>query len=363
MAATTQQIRQAYKALGWEATESEIQDIQRNPDFWGSNTNTVADKLLNSARFHQQPKTEDNIKVAWKALYGVEPNPQQLNEVMRNTDFWGTNMGSHIQGIKQTGQYQANPGIKVEERARDEALTNNIKNGLGLDDEDIAKLDRNQMDFFGQIGAQMIDNIEKSIPAPTTFTAETFEELYTQARNNPKINQYYADVENRAVEDILNTVAQTQEDFNYIQTRQARQFTDQVEQLQGEVEQAGLLYSGKRREAEEKLREEQMGVVRSTISEAKRNLQEVGRKAEEQLGSEKVKQLNLQLAQNATYGQFVNPQVQAMMNKDNLQYQGYGTGITETDSGIGRAKQQEVTEEYQRLQNERLLLTNPNQMT
>lgn len=363
MAASREQIIQAYSAFGWKPTSKEIAEIRKESSFWGSTVDSIAGRLINSSRFASQPKNRTNVASAFKALLGYEPTSAQLNEVMKNRDFWGTNMAGVANGIRNTPAYRDNPGIKVEQRAQDEALISNIKQGLGLTDKEISQMSRDQMQFMGQIGAQMIDNIEKSIPAPTTFNAKTFQDLYQQARENPKINQYFEAVRGRSVEDILNSVAQMQEDFEYVQTQQAQQFTRQVEGLDAEIEQAGLLYSGIREKAEDQLREQQMGVIRSTQSEARRNLQSLGRQAESQLGTQAVQSLNLQLTQPSNFGQYTNQQVQNMMSTQNVQFQGYQQGVTKSDSQIGRQQQAQVQDEYNRLQQERLLLTNPQQMT
>jgi hypothetical protein len=218
--------------------------------------------------------------------------------------------------------------------------------------------------FYGTIGKQMMDNIEKSIPAPTTFNADTFKQLYEQAKNNPKINQFYEGIQSRKVEDILNNIAIAQQDYDFTNRQMATQFTEQVKNLAAQTEQAGMLYSGIRERNQAKLAEQQGQIIESTQAQAKRQLQDIGRQAEELLGSKAIQDLKLGLTQPTNLGVGIAPEVQQTMQQGpNLGYQAYGTAITSEQSALGQQKQAEIQAEYERLKAERTLLTNPQQST
>ena len=357
-------INQAYLAIfGAKPAESEIRDIMANPGYWGNNLNSVAQRLTESARFVNQPVNEDTITRAWKVFFGGPPEKSEINEILKTPQYWGRNVGVMKDRVLSSSRYVQNPGIKVAETVTNDTL-NPLLRQIGLSDDVINRLDPDTKMFYGTIGKQMMDNVEKSIPAPTTFNADTFQQLYNQAQNNPKIKQFYENIQSRKVEDIINNIAIAQEDYNYVNRQMATKFTDQVKDLASQTEQAGMLYSGIRDRNQAKLAEQQGEVIRSTQSQAKRQLQDIGRQAEELLGSKAVQDLKLGLTQPGNLGVGIAPEVQQNMQQGpNLGYQTYGTAITSEQSALGQQKQAEIQSEYERLKAERTLLTNPQQST
>jgi len=357
-------INQAYiKLFGSKPSESEIRDIMANPGYWGTSLNSVAQRLTESARFANQPVNEDTITRTWQTFFGSTPTQSEINEVLKTPQYWGRNVATLKEKVLSSSRYVQNPGIKVTETVTNETLNPLLKQ-IGLSDDVINRLDPDTKMFYGTIGKQMLDNVEKSIPAPTTFNADTFKQLYEQAQNNPKIKQYYEGIQSRKVEDILNNIAIAQEDYNFANRQMATKFTEQVKDLASQTEQAGMLYSGIRDRNQAKLAEQQSEVIRSTQFQAKRQLQDIGRQAEELLGSKALQNLQLGLTQPTNLGVGIAPEVQqSMQQAPNLGYQGYGTAITTEQSALGQQKQAEIQSEYERLKAERTLLTNPQQST
>lgn len=364
MALQREDINQAYlQIFGAKPSETEIRDIMANPGYWGTNLNSVATRLTESPRFVNQPVNKETITRTWKAFFGSDPTPSEIQEVLKTPQYWGTNLGTLKEKVQATTRFTQDPVIKVASNVTNETL-NPLLRQIGLSDDVIARLDPDTKMFYGTIGKQMMDNIEKSIPAPTTFTADTFKSLYEQARNNPKINQYYSDIQSRKVEDILNNIAVAQEDFDFTNRQMANTFTKQVEDLAAQTEQAGMLYSGVRQANEAKLAEQQQGVIRSSQFQAKQRLQDIGRQAEEILGTKAVNDLRLGLQQTNNLGTNINPNVaQNIQTNPNLGFVGYGTAISSEQSALGQQKQAEIQNEYERLKAERTLLTNPQQST
>ena len=364
MALQREDINQAYLAVfGDKPAESEIRDIMANPQYWGNNLNSVAQRLTESQRFVSQPVNADTITRAWKVFFGGPPEKSEIEGVLSAPQYWGRNLGTLKEKVQASSRYVQNPGIKVAGTVTNETL-NPLLRQIGLSDDVINRLDPDTKMFYGTIGKQMMDNIEKSIPAPTTFNADTFKNLYEQARNNPKINQYYSDIQTRKVEDILNNVAIAQQDYTYTQRNLASNFSQQVQDLANKTEQAGMVYSGIREQNKAKLAEQQSGILTSAQSQAKQQLQNIGRQAEELLGSKAVADLKLGLTQPTDLGTGVNPDIaKTIQANPNLGYTGYNTAITSEQSSLGQAKQAEISAEYERLKAERNLLTTPQQST
>lgn len=357
-------INQAYLAIfGAKPAESEIRDIMANPGYWGNSLNSVSQRLTESARFVNQPVNEDTITRAWQVFFGGPPAQSEINEILKTPQYWGRNVATLKEKVLSSSRYVQNPGIKVAETVTNETL-NPLLRQIGLSDDVINRLDPDTKMFYGTIGKQMMDNVEKSIPAPTTFNADTFKQLYDQAQNNPKIKQFYENIQSRKVEDILNNIAIAQEDYSFANRQMATKFTEQVKDLASQTEQAGMLYSGIRDRNQAKLAEQQGEVIRSTQFQAKRQLQDIGRQAEELLGSKALQNLQLGLTQPTNLGVGIAPEIQqSMQQAPNLGYQGYGTAITTEQSALGQQKQAEIQSEYERLKAERTLLTNPQQST
>ena len=357
-------INQAYLAIfGAKPAESEIRDIMANPGYWGNSLNSVSQRLTESARFVNQPVNEDTITRAWQVFFGASPEKSEINEILKTPQYWGRNVATLKEKVLSSSRYVQNPGIKVAETVTNETL-NPLLRQIGLSDDVINRLDPDTKMFYGTIGKQMMDNVEKSIPAPTTFNADTFKQLYDQAQNNPKIKQFYENIQSRKVEDILNNIAIAKEDYSFANRQMATKFTEQVKDLASQTEQAGMLYSGIRDRNQAKLAEQQGEVIRSTQFQAKRQLQDIGRQAEELLGSKALQNLQLGLTQPTNLGVGIAPEIQqSMQQAPNLGYQGYGTAITTEQSALGQQKQAEIQSEYERLKAERTLLTNPQQST
>ena len=386
MALRREDITQAYMTVfGGPPAESEIRDIMAKPSYWGNNIGSVAQRLTESNRFLSQPVNKDTITRAWTTFFGGPPTESEVKEVLAKPAYWGRNVAVLTQKIKASGRYAQDPRIKitatpppaqttvsssapsvsasVQPQRNDDSL-NSMLRQIGLSDDIINRMDPESKMFYGTIGSQLISNIEKLIPAPTTFNADTFKQLYEQAKNNPKINQFYEGIQSRKVEDILNNIAISQQDYEFTNRQMATQFTKQVEVLAAQTEQAGMLYSGIRQENEAKLAQQQADIIQSTQAQAKRQLQDIGRQAEELLGSKAVNDLKLGLRQPINLGVGINPQIaQQLQQPANLGYTGYSTAITSEQSALGQQKQAEINAEYERLKAERNLLTNPQQST
>lgn len=358
MAVSAEQIKQAYKIVfGGEPAANEIKDIQGNPQFWGKSLDTLVDRLTSTQRFASQPVNETTIENLFMTYLGSKPTPNEMQEILKNKQFWGATAGVLKTRLTETARYQASPGVKLTQSIKGEDLNRDLQK-IGLSQDIINGMSDEQKTFYGGIGLQLIDNIEKSIPAPTTFTAGTLKELYEQAKNNQKINDYYSRLESRQIEQITTAVATMQEDFDYLQQQQAEGFTKQVEGLAKQTQQAGMLSSGLRKRNEQMLEEKQLGVIKSSRADVQRQLTQLQRGTEEALGTKALEDLQLAIQARNNFGEFVNPRVAQMMG-GTIRGTASSTPIQASESALGQQKQAEIQAEYERLKSERDLLTNP----
>lgn len=389
MALQREDITRAYQTVfGGDPAETEIREILSKPNYWGTSIQSVANRLTESGRFLNQPVNKDTVTRAWQVFFGGPPAESEINEVLAKPGYWGRNVSTLKTKIMASNRYKQDPRIKVtpappstptpqqnanqvsapaqpslQQKINDDLINSSLRR-LGLSDDVINRMDPESKMFYGTIGEQMLGNIEKLIPAPTTFDADTFKQLYEQAKNNPKINQFYEGIQSRKVEDILNNIAIAQQDYEFTNRQIATQFTEQVKNLTSQTEQAGMLYSGIRERNQAKLAEQQGQVIESTQAQAKRQLQDIGRQAEELLGSKAIQDLKLSIALPTNLGTGVAPEISSKLQQTpNLGYVGYGTPITSEQSALGQQKQADIQAEYERLKAERTLLTNPQQST
>jgi len=357
MALSADQITQAYKIVfGGTPAKSEIREIQATPQYWGKSLDSVVDKLMQSGRFANMPANDNTIKTIYRVYFGGNPTASELKEIKNTPGWWGSTAGAVRDRIQQTNRYIQDPGIKITKQIRNEDLNKDLKK-MGLSQDVINGMSTDQKTLYGAVGKQMMDNIEKSIPAPTTWTAKTLKDLYKQAKDNPKIDEYYSRLEDRQINQITTSLATLQEDFEFLQTQQAEDFTGQVERLADETQQAGMLYSGIRKENQARLAEKQLGVIKSSRIDAQLRLDGLARSAEEALGTKAIEDLKLALRSKTQFGQFVDPKVAQRMGGDIGASASLGK-ISASESGLGQQRQAEVQAEYERLKSERDILTN-----
>jgi len=390
---TTNQIKNAYlNVFGDEPAPSEIIEIKENEDFYGNNSQDLAEQLIKSPRFLNQPKTDDNIERTFQVFFGSKPTEKELEEIKGNNDYWGENLGNVAEGLRRTPRWNSDNPLNIrpivddqggkaiespsntspkqeieEENMRTPKTKEHTKKieedlkSLGLTDNEISVLDDNTKEFIGTISEE-INNVENTEPLPTTFTPDVLEQMYEKAINDPKIQKYYQRMENRYVEQVLTSVAEAQEDLSFSTRRKMRDFKRQKEDLSAKAEKQGILYSGVRDEAKEDLQEEQSDVITSKVRQARSQLQEVGKQAEQTLGTKKVKDLDLALSVPEIQG-IDSKEVSNMVNRGEITFDEYSEAIRPEESDIGRQKFEETKQEYQRLINQTDILANPDNVT
>jgi hypothetical protein len=397
---TDRDIKKAYKNIFDSAPkQTEIDEIKRSQEYWGTNSREVAEKLIESTRFQNMEKTREHTARIFSVFLGREPQEDELNEIMNNQDFWGDNLGSFAHGLTRTKSYSDNPTLSlvdipdevdanvggntsggrrpvgqsserdIQAKRREEARASKNKKleqdlkGIGLDDEDINNLSQDEKEFLGVVGSKMLKNVEEGTPAPTTFTPETFDNLYEEAMNDEHIKEHYQGVTARVKEQFVDQVAQIQEDFEFQARRQARKFGEETEQLQRELEESGQLYSKTREEEEQEMNTRKQDVIRSTRSNAKRRLDKAQKQLQEKIGTEKANNVASQVSVNKKMLEGINSQefAQDLTEQGNIEAEGYANTITGEQSQVGQDKFDNQIKEYQNRLRDLDTLANPNQ--
>lgn len=406
---TDRDIKKAYKNIFNDTPkDTEINEIKRSQDYWGTNSREVAEKLIESPRFQNMEKTEDDTARIFSVFLGREPQDEELNEIMNNSDFWGDNLGGFAHGLTRTKSYSDNPTLSLvdmpdeedidvgnkniptgdkrneesqrpvgetsqrdrQRKQREEARKNKNKKlnqdlkGIGLDDDDINNLNEDEKEFLGTVGSKMLKNVEEGNPAPTTFTPETFENLYEEAMNDENIKEHYQGVTGRIKEQFVNQIAEAQEDFEFQARRQAREFGVEREELQRELEESGQLYSQTREQEEKEMRSRRRDVIRSTRSEAKRRLDQAQKRLQEKIGTDKASNVASQVGVSQKMLEGIDNVSEGfardLTKEGNIEAEGFSNAISGEESEVGQEKFQAQVKEYQNRLRDLDTLANPN---
>lgn len=381
---TEQEIRKAYQnVFGSEPQKSELNEIMQTSDYWGDNARDVAEKLMETPRFQEQPKDEGTIKRTFSLFLGREPKPSEIEEIKNDNEYWGSSAQSLVDSMKRTQGYHRDPSLKIKDievpqgtqrgtnmpdvssspQTREQKLQRDLKS-IGLDDEDIRDLNTEEKEFLGTVGSKMLKNVEEGNPAPTTFTADTFQELYDQAMEDEDIKRYYDGVRTRVKDDFLSSVAQAQEDLDF-QTRQnAREFQSEEDRLISELEESGQLYSNTRKEAEKRLRNRRRDVIGSTRSQARRQMTELTRDLQNRIGTDRTEDVMKRLKINRDTLDNVeglSSQIRNdILNRDtNISGEPFRDEVSEEESELGQQQFQDQAQQYTQSLNELNTLANP----
>jgi hypothetical protein len=213
---------------------------------------------------------------------------------------------------------------------------------LGVSDDVIDELPEEAKDYLAGVGAQQVENIRNQEPTPNVWTAETLEQISKEARNNPRINEYYRNQVARENERFTDTVAKVQKDYKYMQEKMQRTFEDQQENLQREEANLGRAFSGIREEAQKELENKQTGLKKSRRRKFKKELEKLKTKQEEKVGTENV-------PQDDTFNS-----IEGTMDGMSIDIEGFESenSVPEPQSILGKEKEQDIQNRIKRKSNQ-----------
>jgi hypothetical protein len=119
----------------------------------------------------------------------------------------------------------------------------------------------------------------------TAINAQTFNDAYAKALNDPLIAQKYADLATTTSKDFVNNLAQTALYADVTGKTQAVTMTQEQKNLQEQEAAAGRAYSGFRQQAQNNLNTTQQGIITSTKSKIEQSLRDAATAAEKLYGS------------------------------------------------------------------------------
>ena len=205
---------------------------------------------------------------------------------------------------------------------------------LGFTDAQIAGMSAGDQANWAMTGTYL--KKQSDLAATTaSINAQTFNDAYTKAVNDPNIAAKYADLATTTAGDFANNLSQIS--LNAQLTSQQQQA--QMQQAQAAQEKqfggAGTAYSSFRQGAQQQLNTSNQGVIQSTASQIQQQLRTAGAGAEQLYGS------NYAPLQNAGV-QYLNP---LTGQSQNIGYQGYGN-LTGT---VGQQKEADVLARQQQI--------------
>ena len=166
---------------------------------------------------------------------------------------------------------------------QDELVAN--AKALGLSDATIGALGDQGVAMFATLGEALKKQYEQNYPVPQVFTQQDLDRIFSEAQNDPTINEYYKNQLRTGQEEFRRNVAYVQQDFEALQQLQQRQFPEQQRALAEAESSAGRAYSGFAEKARRELAESQSGVIQSSKRDLQRQLEQLGGGFEQKFGT------------------------------------------------------------------------------
>jgi len=162
----------------------------------------------------------------------------------------------------------------------------------------------------------------------TKIDAQTFNDAYTKALNDPDIASKYADLATTTAKDFANNLGVIALNAQLTGQQQAATMTQEQKDLQEQEASAGRAYSGFRQQAQQKLDTSEQGIITSTRSKIEQQLREATTGVEKLYGSGYA-------GLSSATTQYVNP---LTGQTENISYTPYG-GLTGT---VEQAKEADI---------------------
>jgi len=152
------------------------------------------------------------------------------------------------------------------------------------------------------IKAQM----EAGKKVPVVLTPDVLSSLWTEAQNDPVIQKYYGDLLRVGDSDFKNTISNLQQDYATLTSQYQRQFTQEDKDLADAEAAAGRVYSGFRKQAEDKLNAQQSDIIESTNKTAQRAAREAASAYEKRFGTSALQNAGIPTIAGSTYTPYGN---------------------------------------------------------
>ena len=295
-------IKQAYlNIFGAEPTKRELDEIQRESGFWGTDEQSIAKRLIESQRFAQMEVNDKNVERIFLALFGAKPTPAQLQEVKSK---WGktmpeiarTGMSTQAFSQNQKGRFQLgyNPANKKKEINQnpftmEDYRQNALKAGVSL--ETLDRLEEKDLKVIGGIGAMLADNYKRTKQMPRQLTAKTLDELFAEAEKRADELPFFNDELARGMKDAQMRLAEMQDDRDWIEQNMEEKFKKDADALRQELSNRGMFRGSIKDTAKTELAGTQADLIESTDDQFEGQFREFVRGFENTWGTERLREV------------------------------------------------------------------------
>ena len=281
------------QTFGSESGTSKYYQFAGSPDVFDQNGKYIssqeAAKIPNFFSQVQQIKTpRPEVKTGedYATFSGKDISPQLMQGVVPTAQ---ANVGDYVEGkgvLQTDGTYkptQSNDIGGTITPSNDEIIAN-LK-AMGLSDNTIKLLGESGQTMFAAFGEIMKKKAEEGNPTPQTFTQEELDKFFTDAQNDPTINQYYKDQLRIGQTEFQRNIAYLQGDYETAKKLQESGYFDKQKQLATAEAEAGRANSGFRQQAKDKLATVQSATIESSRRTLQKNLESLGSSFEQKYGS------------------------------------------------------------------------------
>jgi hypothetical protein len=156
---------------------------------------------------------------------------------------------------------------------------------MGISQSIYASLSPKQQSALTLLGAGYTSQVKNNAPIPDTLSKKEMNKLWDLAKNDPTINQFYANDLKQAEETINMSMATDTANFNLSTKEQQEKFIQDKLNLDASAAKYGQVYSGIRGQAKQQLNESNLDTISSTTNQMKEELDSLGSQFETKYGT------------------------------------------------------------------------------
>lgn len=292
------QIQTAWmNVLGRQATPQEIQDVKNSSGYWGTDANSIAQRLLSNEGFRNSPVNDEGIYRIFQAFLGNKPTPQEVQEIKSS---WGNTLGDIADKLRSnpafiqqggvmklgysgttptgeptnqagTGRTPQTPVSTPQPYTKEQLRENAIRAGVSPETYDA--MDEDTQRVWGGIGALTLENYKNTKQMPKVITPQTLQDMWEKSQQEANTNPFFDKRFQQDLENFQMGIAELQGDRTWIEKNAQKKFERDKLALDQEIANKGMTIGTIRQKAEELMKEEQSTILESTARDVEKNLQ------------------------------------------------------------------------------------------
>lgn len=166
----------------------------------------------------------------------------------------------------------------------------------GVTQEEWAKLDPGTQAALSAINQTLQNQLEQNQEIPVALTDKDLDDLFRKAQNDPVISKFYGDRLRMGTDAFTQDLKYLQGSLDQQGTDRALQFAEDRQALADLQAEKGTAYSGFRGQAQEKLSQQQAGIIESSRRDIQKSLDDATKAFEEKYGSAATNPASITLA-------------------------------------------------------------------